>query len=399
MDLRSDHVFWPAKNGLLQTYPSLDKNLTCDVVVLGGGITGALVAEALTRRNIATAVVDKGRIAHGSTSASTALIQYDVDEPLYLLQKKMGRQNALTVYSLCAEAIGYLEDLVQSIGNDYDFRMCPSVYFSTKKRDRISLKKEYTARKDAGFAVEFLEEDATVKTYGFHSRSAIRSALAAQVDPYRFTYSLLKQVQQRGGAVFEMTEVSKLETQGGVTLTTKEGWTITARKMVFAVGYEAKHYLKEKTADLRSTYACITKPLPQDLLWHEQCLLWNTDDPYFYARTTADNRIMFGGQDIDYEDDTIRDSLIPQKREALQKAFHDLFPHIPVEIEFTWAGTFGETKDTLPYIGESPEWENAYFALGYGGNGITFSAIAAQALADLYCGKKRPELELFRFGR
>jgi glycine/D-amino acid oxidase-like deaminating enzyme len=399
MDLRSDHVYWPAKNGRLQAFPSLGQNITCDVVVLGGGITGALVAEAFTRQNVATVVVDKGCIAHGSTSASTALIQYDVDEPLYLLQKKIGKQNAVTVYSLCAEAIDYLDDLAQSIGNDYDFRKCPSVYFAAQKYGRISLKKEYIARRNAGFDVVFLEEDAIAKTYHFRSKCAIRSALAAQVDPYRFTYSLLNQVQQRGGAVFEMTEVKELETRDKVALTTKEGFTIKAHKLVFAVGYEAKHYLREKTADLKSTYACITKPLPETLLWPEQCLLWNTGDPYFYARTTADNRIMFGGQDIDYEDDTLRDSLIPQKREALRKAFHDLFPHIPLEVEFTWAGTFGETKDTLPYIGESPEWENAYFALGYGGNGITFSAIAAQALVDLYCGKKRPELELFRFGR
>lgn len=399
MDLRSDHVYWPAKNGKLHTFPQLDKNIQCDVVVLGGGITGALVAEALTRQNVATVVVDKRRIAHGSTSASTALLQYDLDVPLYSLKRKIGKQNALTAYALCADAIGYIEELVNDIGNDCDFRKCPSLYFSTKKNGDISLEKEYKARRDAGFDVEFLEEEDIAARYQFRSKVAIRSALAAQVDPYRFTYSLLDCVQQRGGSIFESTEVTKIDTGGSITLTTKEGCTIKAKKIIFAVGYEAKEYLTEKTADLKSTYACITRPLAENLLWPEKCLLWNTEDPYFYARTTADNRIIFGGKDIEYEDDEIRDALIPKKREALRKTFHALFPHVPLDIETMWAGTFGETKDSLPYIGESPEWENAYFALGYGGNGITFSAIAAQALTDLYRGNKQSYLELFRFGR
>ena len=206
-------------------------------------------------------------------------------------------------------------------------------------------------------------------------------------------------MQKRGGIVFESTPITRLETAGKVVMTTAGGCTITARKIFFALGYEAKDFLQEKTANLISTYACVTKPLPADRLWPERCLLWNTDDPYFYARTTADNRILIGGEDIAYEDDDIRDALIPAKKEKLQKTFHKLFPHTPIEIEATWAGTFGETKDSLPYIGASPEWENAWFALGYGGNGITFSAIAAQALADLYLGKTQEYLQLFRFGR
>lgn len=399
MDIRSDHVYWPAKNGRLRTYPQPDKNIRCDVVVLGGGITGALVAEALTRRNIATVVVDKGRIAHGSTSASTALLQYDLDEPLYSLKRKIGEQNALTAYSLCAAAIGYLEELVGKLGDDCGFRRCPSLYFATETGGDISLEKEYRARRDAGFDVELLTENDVKRRYHFAGKGAIRSALAAQVDPYRLTYALLDCVQQRGGAIFEATPIVRIATQGSVTLETETGFTIQAQKIIFAVGYEAKTLLQEKTADLKSTYACITRPLPEHLLWPEKCLLWNTDDPYFYARTTPDNRIIFGGQDIEYEDDEIRDALIPAKRAELQRTLHTLFPQIPPDVEYTWAGTFGETKDSLPYIGESPEWENAYWALGYGGNGITFSAIAAQALTDVYCGQKLPYLDLFRFGR
>lgn len=61
-----------------------------------------------------------------------------------------------------------------------------------------------------------------------------------------------------------------------------------------------------------------------------------------------------------------------------------MFPRIDLEVSYTWAGTFGETKDGLAYIGQTPEFPHAYFALGYGGNGITFSVIAAKIITDLH---------------
>jgi len=71
---------------------------------------------------------------------------------------------------------------------------------------------------------------------------------------------------------------------------------------------------------------------------------------------------------------------------------NSLFPRIDLEVSYTWAGTFGETKDGLAYIGQTPEFPHAYFALGYGGNGITtFSVIAAKIITDLHLGRPNPD--------
>ena len=64
-----------------------------------------------------------------------------------------------------------------------------------------------------------------------------------------------------------------------------------------------------------------------------------------------------------------------------------------------WAGTFGETKDGLAYIGAHPRLPHAYFALGYGGNGITYSLIAAEIIRDDILGRKNPAAKIFAFGR
>ena len=92
-----------------------------------------------------------------------------------------------------------------------------------------------------------------------------------------------------------------------------------------------------------------------------------------------------------------RDRLIPQKTKQLQKDFKKMFPAIPFKTEFSWAGTFGSTKDGLPYIGGYKNLPNGLFALGFGGNGITFSQVAGEIIASIIKGRKNKDAELFFF--
>ena len=79
--------------------------------------------------------------------------------------------------------------------------------------------------------------------------------------------------------------------------------------------------------------------------------------------------------------------------------FEKLFPGVHYTPACVWAGTFGETKDGLAYLGQPAGRPRAYFALGYGGNGITFSAIAARLISDLVAGRTNADASVFRFGR
>lgn len=117
--------------------------------------------------------------------------------------------------------------------------------------------------------------------------------------------------------------------------------------------------------------AAISEPLESFDGWWEQCLLWETARPYFYMRTTADGRALVGGEDDPFRNPERRDRLVPKKTEKLAARFREMFPRIDFEVAFAWAGTFGETKDGLAYIGAVPELPHCLFALGFGGNGIT----------------------------
>lgn len=400
MDLRSGQAFWPIKNGLLGVYPPLSQDQRCEVAVMGGGITGALVAYYLLEAGIDTLVVDKRDVAGGSTSASTALLQYEIDLHLSDLIGLIGKEAAERAYCLCYQAIDKLEALTSELDENCGFMRKDSLYLASRPRHIKALQTEHQARRQVGIASELWSAGQLAERYGFSRPAALFSTQAAQVDAYRLTHQLLRHAQDRGLRIYDRTEVMAWQPEGeGVCLHTDRGYQIRARRMVFATGYETLHYLRQRLASLRNTYALVSEPLEPGEGWYRQSLIWETARPYLYLRTTQDNRVMMGGEDETFRTLPIRERRIPAKQRRLEQRFAELFPNINLETAYAWAGTFGETKDGLAYIGESEEIPGAYFALGFGGNGTTYSIIAAEIIRDLYLGKDNPDRHIFRFDR
>ena len=400
MDLRSGTAFWPTKEGLLANYPRLEQDLQCDVLIIGGGITGALIGYLLVKEGINVITVDRRNVASGSTSASTALLQYEIDTPLIDLTTMVGKEHAERAYRLCYEAIDKMGVLTRELNDDCGYKKVPSLYYASNKRDVNSLKDEYQARKMMGLDLDFWDSQTLHEHFGISAPAALYSKDAAQVNPYRLTHKLLEASQKLGARIFDQNEIAELESGlWGVKAVTAEDYTILANRVVFATGYETQNYLKTKVVDLKSSYAIVSEPLERFEGWFEQALVWESARPYTYARTTEDKRAMIGGEDIPFRNVNARDALLARKTVKLEGKFKELFPSIPFKTAYSWTGTFGETKDGLAYIGETEEYPRAYFALGYGGNGITYSMIGAEIIRDLFMGKENTDRYVFRFGR
>jgi len=400
MNLTSSHPFWSVNNGLPANYPSLQRDVACDAVVIGGGITGALVAVHLAEAGVKTVVLDKRDIGTGSTSASTALLQYEIDVPLRELIKKVGPAAATRSYRLCREAIDKLERLVARRKIDCGFERKPSLFLARYQREIPELREEFQLRRQMGIELEFYDAPAIRTRFPFSRPAALFSKDGGQVDPHRLTHGLLTAGKRAGLEVYDRTQMTRLEqTRRGVRITTHNGCRITARRAVIAAGFESKVLLKGDAGTLKSTYALISEPLPAISGWRQRCLIWESGTPYLYLRTTTEGRVIVGGEDEDFVNAKRRDALISQKTRTLVKKFGRLFPAVALEVAYAWAGTFGETKDGLAYIGVHPRYPHAYFALGYGGNGITFSLIAAEIIRDCFLGRPNRAAHLFRFNR
>lgn len=400
MNLRAGYPFWLVKNGLPFNYPKLEQALKTDVIVLGGGISGALTAYYLNKEGCDCTVIDARTIGLGSTCASTSLLQYEIDTPLFKLEKMVGLSNAVRSYQLCVDAIDEIGALSKKIKFD-GFVNRKSLYYAAYKKDVSFLKKEFSIRKEHGFDVSYLEENEIIKQFGFNSSTAILSNHGAEMDAYAFTHTLHQNSLKNGVKIFDRTPIIKIKHhKNGVSLVTQDGIKIEAKKIVYATGYEVVEFIDKKIVKLNSTYALVSEQTNEEtVFWKENALMWNTADPYLYMRTTNDKRIIVGGRDEEFYNPTKRDKLIEIKKKQLVKDFNHVFPNIELKPEFSWCGTFGSTKDGLPFIGAYQKLPNSFFALGFGGNGITFSLTAAKILADLVTGKSNKDANIFSFER
>jgi glycine/D-amino acid oxidase-like deaminating enzyme len=400
MNLKAGFPFSLVRFGLPYTYPKLTTPLKTDVVIIGGGISGALTAYHLHQAGLECVVVDGRSIGLGSTCASTSLLQYEIDTPLIKLSQLRGEADAVRAYHLCLESIGKLGTLAKRIGMP-EFKNTRSLYFAARRKDVASLHDEYALRKTNGFPVSYLDEHDVYEKFGFHAPGAILSRAAAYTDAYVFTHALHQHSMRTGLQIFDRTYIKKISyIKRHIELTTAEGVKLQAHKLVYATGYEITETIQKKIVKLHATYATASEHLPEATDGMvEDALLWNTANPYLYMRRTRDSRIIVGGRDEDFSSSVKRDKLIPRKTKELANDYLKLFPESEFKPEFSWTGTFGTTADGLPYIGRYPSLPNTYLALGFGGNGITFSLIAAEMLTDILTGKKNTDTQLFSFDR
>lgn len=400
MDLHSGSPFWLVKNGLIQSYPRLQEDRQCDVLVVGAGISGALIGDQLCRSGMKVCVIESREAGWGSTSASTALLQYEIDTELQELVARYGEADAVLAYRSCEQAIGSLHKLAKTL-RGIEFRNMQSLYFASRWYHKARLEKEAALRKANGFKLQVLERARLRECFGIDAPVGILTPVAAQTDPYQFAHRLLARIQKKGGHIHARTELKSFKSvRGGVHAETDTGMLIRCKHMILAAGYESQTWLDQKVASNHSSYALISEPLPGGLGILEKTLVWESARPYLYMRGTTDDRLLVGGLDDNIDIAIRRDARVAGKSKKLCRRARELFPQLPLEIAFAWAGTFAETDDGLPFFGTHEQYgPRVHFAMAYGGNGITYSQIGAELLRDSLLGKKHPCESLFSFDR
>jgi len=402
MKLKSPEPFWLVKDGLKHSYPSLRENIETEILIIGGGITGSLLAHQMIKDGYKTVLVDRREIGNGSTSATTSMLQYEIDVALFKLSEMIGQEGAEKAYWACYNSIDDLQKISKEVKSDCGFAKKKSLYFAALKKDVPLLKKEFEARKAAKFPVKWLSEDEIKKQFKIENTfGGILSEQGGSIDAFCLAHDILHFNHKKGLRIFDKTDIIKFDyKKNGVTATTDYENTIKAKKVIFCNGFESTEIIKDKFVNLLSTYAIVGEQCDKEYNKELNSLLvWNTANPYIYMRTTDDNRILMGGEDEEFVDAKKRDSLLFDKEEKLVKKINKYLPDNNFRTDFVWAGTFGETKDGLPYIGQHPNFPGAYFVLGFGGNGITFSVIGMAMASDFLKGKEHELTEYFRFMR
>jgi glycine/D-amino acid oxidase-like deaminating enzyme len=370
---------------------------TCDVAVVGAGISGALVALELAESGQDVVIVDRAKPCRGSTFASTAMIQFELDTPLTELADKKGGAKAERIWRRSFEAVSRLGDLIHRHGFRCGWRERQALYLAGNEQGWRALQAEAAYRARIGLPSTFLDGSEVASTYGIERTGAIISDGAAEVNPVQLAAECLRTAQRLGARLYSPHEVTGVHPRAdGVDLETKDGAVISARRAVFTTGYTVVPELPRDKFDPVSTWALATKPLPPDAFWPGRCLIWEAADPYLYLRATVDNRVVIGGEDSKLNSPDRRDAATPAKAARLLEKLHELLPGRRFTADYAWGGAFADSPTGLPYIAPVPGHRNCLAVLGCGGNGITFSVIAASIARAWADGKADPDATLFR---
>ncbi len=395
-DLRTGQPLWLANK---PAWPKIDgsaNGIHADVIVVGTGISGALVADALMQAGYSVLALDRREPMSGSTPASTALLQFELDTPLIELSRKIGKSDAARAWWRSVEAVRALQERIQTLQIRCGLAERSTIYLPGNTLGTSQLKREAAERQKLGLRSEFIGRQHLFELTGMEKPGAILSQGNGEANPVRLVAGLWRHFLAKGGRMVANIEVTEVEqTRSRVCLKTKDGQSITAKYAVFCTGYELMKFARPKDYKIISTWALATPPQP-DRIWPRKSLIWEAADPYLYMRTTGEGRVIVGGEDESFSDDVLRDKLIPKKIAAIAKKAKRIFPNIDFTADFAWTGSFGECPTGLPAIGPIKELPRCYAVLGFGGNGITFSMLAAQLVSRHMQGITDPDAEIFK---
>jgi len=383
--------------------PKLAGRHDADVVVIGGGITGSVAAQRLAARGLRVVVLEAKKIGRGSTAASTALLMQEPDVDFGDLSERYGRKAAASVWKTSRRAVQSMIRAIAGLRIPAALHRVPSVYFTRDENEARALAREARARVRAGIHCRWLDPDELSDLTGIRAAGAILTRGDAQVNPYVACLGFAAAAQRQGARIHEHSAVRRVEARVSHVVVETEHGAVRARWAIVATGYATPEF-KPLAGRFRmfTTYVIATPPLDAGQRRHlglGDVMVWDTERPYHYGRWTADHRLLFGGRDQPRKRRT-SPATLRRRTAELTADLIDLYPTArDLTPEYAWEGLFATTPDGLPYIGSHGRYPRHLFALGYGGNGMTFGFLAGEMLARMIRGVAKPEDELFRFNR
>ena len=366
-------------------FPALRGDLTVDVAVIGGGITGLTAAALLAGEGRSVALLEMDRVGSGETGRTTAHLTEAVDARYRDLAADFGADGARLVYESSRASIVQIERLAAARGITCGLRRLPGYLYTENREDVAGLEEELAAARQAGARVALVRD----VPLPFPTAAGLRFDDQAELHPLRYVVGLARALADAGVQMSEHTRVVEVEDGEPCRITTEAG-TVTARDVVVAahVPFVNRLLLHTKLAAYRS-YAIALHPRPGLAL---DGLFWDTDDPYHYTRIYTGGRdplLIVGGEDHKVGQDPDTEVRFARLAAWAQSRFG------VDRIAARWSGQIIEPVDGLPYIGQNALSGHVWVASGFSGNGITFGTLAGMIISDLILGRPNPWAELY----
>ena len=374
-------------------YPSLDRNLDVDVVVIGAGITGLTAAYELKKAGRTVAVLERRRVGGVDSSATTAHVTCVTDIDLTALVKNFGRDHAQAAWDAGLAAIAQIDSNVRAeriaCGWEWVDGVKHAPVGSSSPARVTHLQEEASLAAELGFGAKYVERAP------FVGQPGVIFPGQARFHPQKYLGALAAAVHGGGSFVFEDTACDEVVDEplgvkaGGHTVACRFVVLGTHTPLMGKTNIASATLLQTKLY-LYTSYVVagrVPKGTVPDLLF------WDTAEPYNYLRLEVHDDhdlVILGGADHKTGQADPEESF-----SHMAAAAAALVPGI--ELTHRWSGQVVETNDGLPFIGETSSRQFA--GTGYAGNGMTFGTLAGMMAADAALGLSNPWAELFDVGR
>lgn len=366
-------------------FPSLTRDLTTDVVVIGGGITGLTAALHLKQAGRMVAVLEAGRVGDGTTGGTSGHLDIMPDCGMRKLIRNFGQEAAAEVTAARAKAISQIEQISQDSADGCGFARVPAYRYTEDADGMAELEKECDAARSVGV-------DATITdqvSLPFPCAGGVRIERQAKLHALHYVRRLAQRIDGDGCHVFEHTLAQPPESGTPCTVDTPRG-RVSASAVVVATH---SAFMGISQLDMR-----VTPYLSYALVAHvddqaPDALYWDDEDPYHYTRlVNGAGRLLVGGADRRVGEG--------HETEAIDELERYVRSHYRVRaVEQRWSAELFEPDDGLPYIGAMPMHKHIYIATGLSGTGLTLGTVGGELMADLILNRENRLADILSPGR
>jgi len=380
---------WQDHTSAYTTRNSIDRHRQYDVILAGGGITGISTALLLQKAGLKCAVLEANTLCFGTTGGTTAHLNTLMDTPYATIRKNFGKENASLVARAAEDALALIEKNIREYSIDCGHEKATAYLFSRDKDQSEELEEIGRASLEAG--LDLAHSDTIPLPIPF--KKALRINGQAKFHPLRYVYALARAFEDLGGVIVQHCRVQAADNEEELIVRTDCG-EYRASYLIYSTHIPPGVSLLNARCAPYRTYVMAVTLADND---YPEGLIYDMVDPYHYYRTQevgGKKYLIVGGEDHKTAHERNTESCFRKLESHVREYFK------VKEIAYHWSSQYFEPVDGLPYIGHMPGQPGRILvATGFGGNGMTYSSVAALLLKSLVLGEENKYADLFNPNR